>query len=238
MAFRSSAIANSTGGEITATPAGVAVDDYLGAFYVADSNTPTLTPATNFVERAQVTLTLDNQRLFFADKIATGSDTFNFSDSVGNANALIVSALSGRDTTSPRSTSPVTTGDSNSNTTPISASLTGITASLDDDILICLATDQNAASGRWTYSTITDYTERHDGIAADWTSGTALQTRDAVAAGATGNFSVTITRNSGTGNAGYGGIVVALKAAAAAWPPGGSDDAPEKLRVITNGLRW
>jgi hypothetical protein len=36
---------------------------------------------------------------------------------------------------------------------------------------------------------------------------------DQLSAGATGNFSTTIT-NSGTGNAGYAGIVVAIKAAA------------------------
>jgi hypothetical protein len=85
-----------------------------------------------------------------------------------------------------------------------------------DDIGIGLGTDDAAAGQRWTYSTITNYTEQVDGVAQDWVSGAGLQTRDNVSAGATGNFSVTITRGAGAGNSGYSGIVVAIAASIAA----------------------
>jgi hypothetical protein len=85
-----------------------------------------------------------------------------------------------------------------------------------DDIGIGLGTDDAAAGQRWTYSTITNYTEQVDGVAQDWVSGAGLQTRDNVSAGATGNFAVTITRGAGAGNSGYSGIVVAIAAAAGA----------------------
>jgi hypothetical protein len=51
-------------------------------------------------------------------------------------------------------------------------------------------------------------------VAQDWVSGAGLQTRDNVSAGATGNFSVTITRNSGRRQLRLlRGIVVAIAAA-------------------------
>jgi hypothetical protein len=160
--------------------------------------------------------TLDGSTQFYADKDdATGSDAFGFADNAaGNNKALITAAWSGRNNSAPRSATPVTTGNSASNTSPISATITGITAVSGDDIGIGLGTDE-LASARWTESTITNYTSQVNGVALDFVSGAGLQTRDNVSAGATGNFSVTITRNSGTGNSGYCGIVVAIAAAAA-----------------------
>lgn len=219
MALRSSAVAFSASGAITATPSGVQVDDYLGGWFLTDNATNTLVPPSGWTQRASIVWPAgspDGGQQFYADKIATGSDSFQFSDTSNPAaRTLFCGAWSGRDTASPRSTAPVTTLNTTSNASAISATINGITASLGDDIAIGLGTDQTLAAGRWTFSTIAGYTERQDGVNNDWTSGAGLQTQDNVVAGATGNFSVTIT-NSATGNAGYGGIVVAIKAGAVA----------------------
>jgi hypothetical protein len=142
MAFRSSASATGTGtGTITATPAGVAAHDYLGGWWLADgSATPTLTPPSGWTQRASIHVTLDGSTQFYADKDdATGSDAFGFADNAaGNNKALITAAWSGRNNSAPRSATPVTTGNSASNTSPISATITGITAVNGDDIGIGL----------------------------------------------------------------------------------------------------
>lgn len=220
MAFRSSAKASSSsGGTITATPTGVQAHDYLGATYVVDSNSPTLSvPSgwTNDTSNFWGSGGPDGGLQFFAFKAdATGTDAFGFSDTSGTAsNSLITAAWSGRNNATPHSTARVKTVDGTSNASPISATITGITASANDDIAVWMATDQTVAAARWTFSPITGYTEQQDGVATDWVSGIALDTRDNVSAGATGSFATTITRASGTGNAGFGGIVVAIKAAA------------------------
>lgn len=220
MAYRSSNKAtSSTGGVITATPAGVTAHDYLGATYLVDSNTATLTAPsgwTNDSSNLWGSGAPDGGQQFFAFKAdASGTDAFGFTDSTGNtSNAVIAAAWSGRDNASPHSAARVKTLNTTSNVSPISATITGITASASDDIAVWLATDQTVAGGRWTFSTIATYTERQDGVATDWVSGIALDTLDNASAGATGNFSTTITRDSGTGNSGYAGIVVAIKAAA------------------------
>jgi len=218
MAFRSSAIASSaSGGTLTATPAGVAAHDYLGAFCVQDVQTQTITPPTGWTQRTNIdTAGPDGQTIRYLDKDdASGSDSFAVVFGGSNHAVLITGAWSGRDNTTPRSTTPVTTSNTSANASAISSTITGITATANDDIAVWMCTDQDAAAGRWTYSTITNYTEQRDGVAVDWVSGAALDTRDNVSSGATGNFSATIT-NSASGNAGYFGIVVAIKAAAGA----------------------
>lgn len=227
MAFRSSAVAFAASGNVTATPSGVQVGDYLGGWFLTDSASNTLTAPSGWTQRAAILWAgggPDGGQQFYADKIATGTDSFQFSDTPNAASrTLICGAWSGRDTTNPRSTTPVTTKNTSSNTSAISATITGITATANDDIAIGLSTDQTLAAGRWTFSTITGYTEKQDGVAQDWTSGAGLQIQDNVGAGATGNFAVTIT-NSATGNAGYGAIVVAIKAAASTGAITGSAD--------------
>lgn len=220
MAYRSSASGSATSGNVSATPAGIQAHDYFAAWCLIDDSAAGLTRPTGWNAPTTVTWsTPDGSRLFFSDKNdASGSETsadFTFAKSAGSSNtSLNTVALSGRNNTTPRSTAVVSTTDQNSNTSAISATLTGITAAEGDDVLIGWGTDQTVAGARWTASTITNYTERQDGVAQDWVSGIGLQTRDNVSAGATGNFSVTLTRTTGTGNAGYGAIVAAIAAAA------------------------
>jgi len=215
VAYRSSAITSSaTGGNLTATPAGVQAHDYLSLQFTRDAVQAAPSWPAGWTQRVDNSRsTPDGIGSFVADKDdATGSDDFTVVDGNTNQSALITSALSGRYNAAPRSATPVATQNLASNASPISASYTGITAQDLDDILVYKETDQLAADGRWNFDVITGYTEREDGVATDWVSGLALDTRDAVGAGATGALASTITRTSGTGNAGYGAVVMAIKA--------------------------
>jgi hypothetical protein len=218
MAYRSSAKASSSsGGTLTATPAGVAAHDYLAGIYTADG-TRTVTVPTGWSTATSLDqASPDGQTTRFSSKSdATGTDSFGWGTSDGVNIACINGAWSGRDNATPHSTTPVSTINTSANASAIAASFTGITATANDDIALFKATDQDAAAARWTFSPPTNYTEQQDGIAVDWVSGLALDTRDAVSAGATGALASTITLGAGTGNAGYAGIVVAIKAAAGA----------------------
>lgn len=212
MAHRSSAIASSsTGGNLTATPAGVAAHDYLGALYSQDTSNTATTPA-GWTSRQDLSGGPDGQGAAYYDKDdASGSDAFTWTNSTGNPVALITAAWSGRDNAAPR-TALAPTAMSGSLATPISASITGVTAAAGDDIAVWIVGDQVSSTARWNCSTVTGYTERQDGVAVDWVSLIALDTLDAASAGATGSLASTLTRTSGSGNAGWAAVVVAIKA--------------------------
>ncbi len=222
MAYRSSAIASSSsGGNLTATPPGVAAHDYLCGIYMQDIAGLTPTQPTGWNSLIDMDLSgPDGQSVQFSDKNdASGSDSFQWSTGFGFHNAVINSAFSGRDNAAPRSTAPVVTRNTSGNSFPVSASLTGITATAGDDIAVLVGVDQAGDTGRCTLSTISGYTERQDGVNTDWVSGMGLQTADNVSAGATGSLAFTITLASGSASsAGYAGIVVAIKAAAGGGP--------------------
>jgi len=233
MAFRSSAITSSnTGGNLTATPSGVAAHDYLLGWFTRDGNHGAPTYPSGWTQRgANTDTTPDGQDCYSFDKDdATGSDSFTVTDGNTNQSALITSAYSGRNNAAPRSATPVVTSNTASNTSPISATYIGITAVAGDDIAVLIMTDQVAADGRWNASTITNYTQQRDGVNVDWVSGFGLQTRDNVGGGATGNFAVTWTRTTGTGNAGYRGVVHAIAAAA-----GGGGSVKPQLMMLGVG---
>lgn len=220
MAFRSSAAASSnTGGAITATPTGVAAHDYLCGMMIRDNTSGAVSVPTAWNAALVITGTADGQLYNFSDKNdASGADAFQWNTNDGNSASLVNSAFSGRDNTTPRSTTIVQTNNNSLNASPISASFSGITALNADDIAVFMGTDQNTQTATWTFSTISGYTERQDGQPVDWCSGIALDTRDNVSAGATGSLASTITRATGTGSAGYAGFVVAIKSAAGHTP--------------------
>ena len=208
MAFRSVAIAGSnTGGDLTATPAGVAVNDYLGGMAVGDAFGTPPSGMTGWTERANFDQAApDTQAGRYMDTIATGSDDFTWTFPVDQSQ-MVIAAWSGRNTSAPR-TAVQTTINTASNTSPISASMTGVTAATGDDIAVFIEMDKLSADP-WTFSAITDYTERVEDSSVNFiTSG--MQTRDNVSGGATGALATTITRTSGTANSGYAGVVVAI----------------------------
>jgi hypothetical protein len=219
MAFRSSAKANaSTAGNLSATPSGVAAHDVLAGLFVSDSalGSVVITPPTGWEASETVGLSGpdSHQGDWSYKKDASGTDSFQWNQNIGGAMAVVNAAWSGRDNTTPLSTAVVTTSDINSNTTPVSASFNGITASASDDLAAFKFGDQTVGADRWNWSAIAGFTEREDGVNEDWVSPIALDTQDNVSAGATGSLATTITRTSGSGNVGYGGFVVAFKVAA------------------------
>ncbi len=206
MAYRSSAaVSATTNGNITATPAGVQVDDYLGGNFVGDFTNGFCTPPLGWSERANADLSgPDGQVMRYHDKIATGSDSFTFV-AAQSGSSLCCVAWSGRNTSAPRSATPVVTLDTTARATGFTANISGITA---------VAGDHSTGSDRWTLSQITNYTERQAEHTVDFVN-VACDTRDNVSAGATGTLQSTLTRVSGSGTAGWSAVVVAIASAAA-----------------------
>lgn len=218
MAYRSSAFAGSdTGGDITATPAGVQTDDYLAGLAIFDLTANPPTGTTGWTERANIDqATPDSQTGRLYDTIATGSDDYTWSYGVNNAGSLIA-AWSGRNTAAPR-TFVQTTIDTTLNTSPISASFTGGTAVEGDDIAVFVSLDKDGSSDNWTFSTITGYTQRLTDNTIQFITA-HLQTQDNVSAGATGSLTSTITRNTGIAGSGYASVVVGIAAGSAGGNP-------------------
>ena len=215
MAFRSSANAHaaSDSTSITATPAGVAVNDILYAWYSSDG-VATVTQ-TGWTQLSIADNTLDNQTTRLFRRVATGTDNFTFSGDFGNGHNLVVAAFSGRNTSTPESTTSIITIDNVGRATGFGATVTGITASQGDDICIFKQLDVDAVGTTGSWSQVTNYTEQQDVVGnSNFTTGTALDTRDNVNAGATGNFSTTLTISAGS--TAWSAVVVAVKAAAAA----------------------
>lgn len=198
---------------MTATPAGVAVNDYLGGCCVADNNGATITVPTSWTQRVDNDQTgPDTQQMRYADKIAAGGDNFTWNCSAAINVYVINAAWSGRNTAAPRT---AVTGEQNTsvNASPITVSHTGVTAAQGDDIAVFMQLDQTLGSDDWNFSTITNYAEQQDDTARQWLT-IALDTRDNVNSGATGTLSSTATQTVGTNGSGWGVIVVAIAAAA------------------------
>ena len=215
MAFRSSASASqNTGGtgNLVATPAGVQAGDYLGGLFVQDGSPHTLNPPAGWTVRATLDLSgPDVQFARYADKVATGSDSFGFFTGDMNGAVLICAAWSGRDTSNP-TTFITSTLNTSSNTSPISESASGGTAAGGDDLAVFSYVDTTAQTDNWTWSTISGFTQQAT-PAGDWAVAN-LQTKDALSAGATGAFASTITQTAGTGGAGWAAVAVAVKSVA------------------------
>lgn len=234
MAYRSSSVASGQDAAPTGSaPAGTVAGDRLLAYLSVDLSTATATPATDWTEIGNVQLTLDGHRkILFEKKVATGSDSYVFGLSVSyHSWNLTIVALSGRDATA--AATVVSTSNNTSQNTPISISLDGVTAALNDDLLTFTTIDKLGGNDVWAYSQSTNFTERQESNTT-WCS-TQTQSRDAVAAGATGAIAITATRTSGTANAGWGGFVVAIPAVAAS---GASYVAPtyQNAGTFTNNI--
>lgn len=217
-AYRSSnaPVAASAGVFTGSAPAGLTTGDFLWAIISqADNSAQTIT-ATGWTDQtaAASTAGLNGHRFRLLTKIATGSDSFVFtsSDTVSGG-LMIVGAHSGRDTTTPLAVTPVATSNSSSNTSPVSMAATGLTAAVNDDMLVAYALDNASLFETWTNTGPGSYTERQD--AGDGTNNTlAVYTLDNVSAGATGTLTGTATRTSGSGNSGWMAMVVSIKASA------------------------
>jgi hypothetical protein len=191
-------------------PAGYQVGDILLAFFtedvgVLDHANTTFTGWTFIVEIVGGT---DGENLLVWGRIATGSENWVASTTTVSAQTTaVVGAWSGRSQAIPSvyQTSHV---DANA-ASPVSISLTGITAANGDDIAVWVGLDQAAQTDTWGFSTITNYVKQVDYASSDWDSDT-LQTRDAVGAGATGSLTLTATQLTGSSQTAWLGVVIAL----------------------------
>lgn len=212
MAYRSSAIASSsTGGNLTATPVGVAAGDYLAMAFLEDTSITGLTFPSGFTQVSDVAGGPDGQEYRVSGKTnATGSEVFTATSTSSRQSALISAAWSGRDTTTGLTTSSATAW-SGASATPITASAAGVTAAANDDVALFILGDQTSSTARWSSAAPSGYTQRQNAPAVDWVSLFALHTIDNVSAGATGSISSTLTLTSGAGQAGWAAVVLAIK---------------------------
>lgn len=210
-AYRSSSV-NSGLGVVTVTgnlPSGTVDGDWLLAWLVSDVDSGVSTvPSgwTEIVNASQATPDGQNARLYV--KVAS-SEPASWNWTLPNSRdwVMIVGAWSGRNTGGSLTT--VSTINTSSNATPISVALTGLTAASGDDLAWFAQLDQQSNTDVWSFTASpASFTERQD-LNSGWVMGT-LHTRDNVSAGATGTLTGTATRSSGTANAGWSGVVVAL----------------------------
>lgn len=214
MAFRSSNSASGNAASLDVTaPAGVASGDILIALWSqGGAGNATITWPSGFTELASSNSATHFNTNRIAVKVATGSEpaSYTIGTSVSDLCVAGVAAWSGRDTAAVLSAQ--TTLSEAATSTPISVSLTGVTAANGDDIAwIAMRVPSAGGSlgaGLWTPPT--SYTERIDVQATTYITA-SLASRDNVSAGATGAIVGTLNN---ADDSGYAGFVVALPAAA------------------------
>jgi len=181
-------------------------------FATADVSSSVIAAPSGWTERAAGTLTLDGQYYMICDRVAASEPaSYTVTNNNGQVQYVMIGAWSGRDTAAPRTFLTATTSSA-SNPSPITLAADGGTAVDGDDIAYFTGLDKNGADP-YSFTEPASYTERQDATAT-WNS-VAFFTRDNVAAGATGTINATATRDSGTANAGWVTIVVAIAAGGA-----------------------
>lgn len=95
------------------------------------------------------------------------------------------------------------------NPSPVAVTANGVTAEVGDDLITFIALDQTTVSDVWTISQIAGMIERQEFSDGAWCEST-INTQDNLSAGATGTKAATATRTSGSGNAGWLALTLAL----------------------------
>lgn len=222
MAFAGSVYTNLQGASSGAAtmPSGIVVGQPMLAILEIDNSaigTPTK-PANWTQLDLQNPATPDGMTIVLYSRIANGNEASERTWSGMSATlnqGIIVACWTGRSGT----IAFQVTSNTTANASPVTVTMTGITAQLGDDIAWCPGGDSNGVTG-WVWAAPASYSlkENQD---QQWVP-QALATRDNVSAGGTGNLAGTLT-NAGNTSA-YTGWVVALRAAAAgaaAGPLGG-----------------
>lgn len=240
MAFRSASNAVGSSGTDQVTiglPAGVADGDVL--IYLTETQAESVTWGFTPDDEGTFATTGGAGRattFAWATRLAS-SEPADRTISIGGGNGLTIKAvcvaLSGR--SSAVVADEQATNDSGASPTPISTSLTGVTATAGDDIVIVTGAAASAASGTpMNFSAPTNYTTRatQEIIGGPFQAGAvAIATREAVSAGATGSLAGSWTL--GSGHADTAGAVLAFSAGSGG---GGSTQAPRSmfLRMLMN----
>jgi hypothetical protein len=225
MAFRSSATAfSNTGAALTATPAGVQVNDYLCGVVGTDTSGHADVFPTGWTARLSNDMAApDGHSMDMGDKVAAGGDSFT-TGATSDASRWTVGAWSGRDTAAPRTDfdagqkNTTTASPATISTANATSGAVGTTAIAGDDIAFFSQLDKQGAADTWDHSALSGYTERQDDSDSDWVA-ISLWSKDNVAGGGEGSLSITATRTGGAANTGWGTIVVAIKAAGVPPPP-------------------
>lgn len=217
MAYRSSSIgsAGTTGTSPTiAKPAGLADGDVVTLFMLARGGAVgTIGWPSGFSQ------TLDSgnlgtnltRRIFSAQKTITDAagepSSWTVTKQFSTNTTLIAVAHSGRDDAS---VTRQTTNNTTQNTSPVTVSLTGVTALAGDDILWLTFIDDSTTGIVSTIDPPTSYTQAQENISGR--DNVHFSYRDNVSAGATGAIDGAATLSSGT--APYVGLVVRIGASA------------------------
>lgn len=212
-AFRSSSTATAASGSLSyPQPAGAAVGDFV-LFAWTCFGAGTVGYASTMVGTTQNNQSgPDGEDTGFAGRILDGTETWPFivTFSGGADRTGICVAFQNVDTGTPFDVTSSYTESQASNTTPISTSCSGISPSANSCLVWLANTDQTVAADRWSYSTPSGFTMREDVHSINWAH-LALATQENFAGGFTGSVTATATRDSGTGNAGWAGYVIALR---------------------------
>lgn len=218
MAFRDSAITSGNSTDIVATMPTAVAGDRLLAFVARDVYGQSISAPTGWEATALVNLNPTNPDghtfKVFEKKSATGSEgsTQTFPSSGTNRWMAIIVSLSGRDS-SAAVTFATATSNTSANSTPISISGSSGTAAAGDDVVAFVGLDTTVSSDTWGESSwSSSLVEQEDGNYT-W-SHISCATRDNVSSGAFGTVSVTSTRASGSGQAGWALAVIAVPQAA------------------------
>jgi hypothetical protein len=217
MALRAATPTVGTGASQTAGTPGATTSsgEYLGLWIVTDDFSKTPTPS-GFTQRADASVSLpDGQSAMFFDKIATGSEGTGVAVTnlaTGNA-VMIMFALTGRNTSAPRTFTPhvATSTANNASVITISDTVTGTGVAGDDQVWVVMVDTRGVAG--WVFGNSLAGWTRQVNQDDTWTPA-GLYSRDNVSAGAIGTLSTTATNAGNTG--GWGAVVLSIAAAAAA----------------------
>lgn len=211
MAFRASTLTTGAASTtLTCTRPTTVAGDKLIAFASNGDPAGTLT-MTGWTKLDQTAISgPDGQAiaLFYIDS-ATGSDPMVLTGTSVEQMCCVIASFSGRASGAPSFV--VTTPNTTANASPISVTITGVTASANDDLAVSVALDPTINTIGYSQTTTpAALTRRNDFPAANNWAPLALSTADAVSAGATGNFAFVAT--GAGGSAGWSGYTVRMAA--------------------------
>jgi hypothetical protein len=195
-------------------PAGVVVGDLLLATISMDASPDTLVVTwSGWTELDRQNITGPDGQLYrLYGRIATGSESYAIQSTQSTVQSTIVIAAF-YDTDGNLPTNIIKSISTASNTTPITQTITGITATAGSLLAEWGTIDQTTAADTWSHSTISGFTKQVDDAGGDWNT-SSLQTLEGWAGGDTGNLSCTVTRATGSGNGGWAVFLVEVKGGA------------------------
>jgi hypothetical protein len=219
MAYKSSFNNSGAGSTIAVAVSGILEGDFVLIAVPVDSGSGvSVTWPSGFTNETKDFIgTPDGQSFAINWKYEGASPPSSYSVTIDNAPVLaFVTVLSGR---SGSPTIGTVTKNTSSNASPISATWNGVTAADGDDIILVGGADETVGTDTWSFNAPASYTLAQNESPQNFINGFVAY-RENVSAGATGSLSNTITRLTGSGNAGYIGYAIAVPAGVVATAAG------------------